>query len=98
MIVDDYFKPCQVLVVAHSNIMFDGKALPDGDEWICCLVKDSLYKAFFIRIIDPKVHYSKCDVLHLSSIMSPVTKPCFDMYHLEIGKRACWREENNQAV
>ena len=59
----------QVLVVAHSNIMFDGSSLPDGEDWICCLVKDSLYKAFFIRIIDPKVHYP--DILHLSSTIAP---------------------------
>ena len=76
--------------------MFDGKSLPDGEEWICCLVKDSLYKAFFIRIIDPKVHYPH--VLHLSSITPTFANSCFDLYIMETGERAGRREEDNQAI
>lgn len=44
-----------MLVVVHSNLRFDAQPLPAGLEYLCCIVKDSQQKAFFIRIVDPEV-------------------------------------------
>ena len=51
--------------MVHSNLRFDAQPLPSGLEYLCCIVKDSHQKAFFIRIVDPEVMHVVCCVVDL---------------------------------
>lgn len=57
-------------MVVHSNLRFDAQPLPKGQEYLCCIVKDSQQRAFFIRIVNPRVRVGICKKhAHLCSVI-----------------------------
>jgi hypothetical protein len=45
----------QVIALAHSHLHFNGQPLPQGAEYLSVLMKDSVQKGYYIRVVDTKV-------------------------------------------